>query len=78
MTPQELFKQLEKLGTIIILDKQQGDYSITVPSRPKVMKVFNILWQEDIGKTLAYSEKYNTEQNTFTIDFNIYGRIEIN
>ena len=68
-----LLQRLEDVigASIIALDKEEGDYSITV--KPLSVQFVTSLLDSEIG-TRNYEMKYNAEYVTWTIDFNIAGK----
>ena len=68
-----LIQRLEDVigASIIALDKEEGDYSITV--KPLSVQFVTSLLDSEIG-TRNYEMKYNAEYVTWTIDFNITGK----
>jgi hypothetical protein len=66
-----MLQRLENSGSIVILDAEEGDYSITV-SPLSIRYVIDLL-NSEIG-TGNYKQKYNADRVNFTIDFNIHGK----
>lgn len=67
-TQKNFLERLEDWGNIVIMDKEAGDYCITV-SPMNINLVRNIL-DIELG-TANYEMKYNPEFVNYSIDFNI-------
>lgn len=66
----DLFKELEKLGTIMIMDKEEGDYAI-ITNWPILTEIV----LEEFG--ISYLKERNETLKTWTFDFNIYYKGEL-
>ena len=64
-----LLEELEKLGTIVIMDKEQGDYALTTTRPVSASKILDM----NLGP-FNYQIKKNKEYNNWTIDFNLHGK----
>ena len=62
-----VLQELEKLGTIIIMDKEDGDYAILTKDGYQVQRILE-------KYQMFWSAVYNQETETHTYEFNIYHR----
>lgn len=63
-----LLERLESKGTIVIMDKEAGDFSITV--KPQNIEFVRSLLDIELG-TANYEMEYKSEFQNYEIDFNI-------
>ncbi len=63
----QILEALEKLGHIVIMDRETEDYAITTTDPLTTMRLL------DYHK-LEYTSVYNKKYNNYTIDFTLYRR----